>query len=266
LLPRQLVLLGALGAILVGACDSDLALILTGKRCSPVAPQCLDGYACIEGFCRIRGQDQGGLDSGAGGDEALAGTGGQSGTDTSGVGGTPPFGGAGSQGGSSAIDIPDASVFLDGGPDGCVPVDLYRDRDGDSVGDVSVHAFGCIRPGWVEVSGDCRDDIAAVHPGQTEFFATGYPDANAPEEVSFDYDCSNVESSDTTNDPGVAAPRCTGLSVAGLACGGEGYQKTARAGVGINSLCGSDVVVSCITSGASCVARELAVQRRFHCN
>lgn len=263
-LPAHLVLLGALGATLAGACDSELALILTGKRCRvDHDPPCLSGFACIDGFCRVPGDEQPPVpeDGGVGGTSSS-----DAGEATGGVGGTPALGGAGSQGGTGPIvDIPDASIFLDGGADGCVPVDLYRDNDGDGYGDTAQHAWGCIRDGWAEAFGDCRDDIPAVHPGQLDFFDVGYDAPGKPDEISFDYDCNNVEQSGP-NSPSTPAPICQGLSVVGLACVGSGYQRTGRGTAnGVNDLCGSDVVVNCATAGLNCVPNELPVQTPFRC-
>jgi hypothetical protein len=235
-------------------------------------PPCLQGYECVDGLCKstqaiTAESDAGEVFLSSDGTGGTGAGGGGGGSDSSGgVAGTPALGGAGSEGGSLP-DIPDASVILDGGPDGCVPVDLYRDRDDDGVGDTAKHAFGCIRAGWVEIAGDCRDDIVDVHPGQLEFFGTGFPDPLQPGGVSFDYDCSNTEETAISNSPAVAAKNCQGLSLLGLACEGSGYQKTAREpGAGVNNLCGSQVVVDCVTSGLSCVPRDLAVQERFKCH
>jgi hypothetical protein len=261
----HLVPLAALGATLAGACDSELALILAGKRCRlDRDPPCLERYVCIEGFCRVPEEvvvlDP--EDAGVGGGTSSS----DAGEATGGVGGTPALGGAGSQGGTGPIaDIPDASILLDGGPDGCVPVDLYRDNDGDGYGDTAQHAWGCIRDGWVEAFGDCRDDREDVFPGQTITFGTGYPDPGKPDGISFDYDCSGAEEAGANN-PSTAAPVCQGLSVVGLACVGSGYQQTARGMAnGVNDLCGSEIVVNCVTQGLNCVPNELPVQTPFKC-
>jgi hypothetical protein len=264
--PAQLVLLGVLGAAVLGACDSELALILAGKRCRlDRDPPCLGGYACIDGFCRVPGEvvlvpQDGGVGGGSSSDGGEA-TGG-------GVGGTPALGGAGSQGGTGPIiDIPDASIFLDGGPDGCVPLDLYRDVDGDSYGDTAQHAFGCIREGWVELPGDCREDLPLVNPGQAGFFGEGFSDPEKPGGISFNYDCNNFEEGDTNNNPPGAAVDCQGLLGLGVACAGSGYERTARGTAdGVNDLCGSDIVITCVAPTlASCVSSPLAVLTPFKC-
>jgi hypothetical protein len=104
-----------------------------------------------------------------------------------------------------------------------------------------------------------------VNPGQTEFFAEGYPDPGKPDGVSFDYDCNNIEQSGS-NSPSTPAPQCQGLSVVGLACLGSGYQRTARGMAdGVNDLCGSEIVIRCETQGLSCVSSPLAVQTPFTC-
>jgi hypothetical protein len=264
--PAQLVLLGVLGAAVLGACDSELALILAGKRCRlDRDPPCLGGYACIDGFCRVPGEvvlvpQDGGVGGGASSSDGGEATGG-------GVGGTPALGGAGSQGGTGPIiDIPDASIFLDGGPDGCVPLDLYRDVDGDSYGDTAQHAFGCIREGWVEAFGDCRDDIFEVHPNQTDTFGTGYPDPGKAEGISFDYDCLGGETADINNSPNAGEPNCQGLSLA--LCTGRGYQSTTRSGDGVNPLCGSDTLINCgadTQTGLTCVPHGDPVLTPFKC-
>ena len=262
-LPAHLVLLGVLGATVAGACDSELALILAGKRCRlDREPPCLGGYACIDGFCRVPGEvvSVPEEDGGVGGGWASV----DAGDATGGVGGTPALVGAGSGGTGGISDIPDASVFLDGGPDGCVPVDLYRDVDGDNYGDTAQHAFGCIREGWVEAFGDCRDDIFEVHPNQTEFFGVGYTDPEKSGGISFDYDCSNAEEGATTNDPNAPAPVCQGVLDILLCPRTTGYQSTGRFGPGENDLCGSDMVILCGTAGG-CHPETIPSQQAFTC-
>jgi hypothetical protein len=270
-LSLRLVPLGVLGATLAVSCNSDLALILTGKRCRmDLDPPCVQGFECIDGLCQVhQAIEVPGPDASVGGGVASGATGGEGGTDGAGsVGGSPALGGAGSQGGTFSIDdIPDASVFLDGGPDGCVPVDLYRDRDNDSVGDIATHAFGCLRDGWVEVPGDCRDDIPEVHPGQGDFFGSGYSDALKPEGLSFDYDCNRVEESDTGNVPNAAAPQCQAVLDIVLCPSTNGYLMTARNDPndpGINRLCGSATVIACSTAGG-CHPESIPTQQPFKC-
>lgn len=79
-------------------------------------------------------------------------------------------------------------------PDGCTAVTFYEDQDGDGFGATSTATTACTSPGagWVTQDGDCNDDDADVHPGQTQFFAQGYT-VPGTTEVSFDYDCDGHE-------------------------------------------------------------------------
>ncbi len=66
---------------------------------------------------------------------------------------------------------------------GCTKRVFYADADGDSYGNSGAKVEACTAPaGHVDRGGDCNDGAAAVHPGQTEFFAK-------PVGGSFDYNC-----------------------------------------------------------------------------
>jgi len=66
---------------------------------------------------------------------------------------------------------------------------MYIDRDGDGYGDANseckgIPAFDLSKfPNYIEKGGDCYDENANVHPGQTKFFTLNRGDG------SFDYDC-----------------------------------------------------------------------------
>jgi hypothetical protein len=134
---------------------------------------------------------------------------------------------------------------MDAGPerDACTPIVLYEDFDGDGHGNPDGSVVACALSGWVGVAGDCRDDLASVHPGG-DASGVGYAEPGRPEGVSFDYDCSGGEELDPTNTPGVAAPNC-GSILDVLACSSAGYVTTNRSGDGVSNLCGSTTVLTC---------------------
>jgi hypothetical protein len=171
--------------------------------------------------------------------------------------GTPP-----------AADDPGAAT--EGGSEDCtVKQLLYKDRDGDGFGSDAEgdQKMGCPpEVGWAIQGGDCLDEAptpmlaASVHPGQTSFFETGYPDASKPGGISFDYDCRDDEVGDPTNyGGGTSAPEC---SSAPPCSEGSGFVGGDRSGIGINALCGS---VKFIVCSASCdVVPVTAPQFRCH--
>jgi hypothetical protein len=129
--------------------------------------------------------------------------------------------------------------------DGGEPRVFYRDGDGDGYGDHTAMKAACIAPdGWVVDHKDCDDDQADVHPGQTEYFTTGYRPSAEAGGTSFDYDCDGSE----TGAPGqaIGPTSCTG--VAGLLlCQGQGFapNPSRTAAPGVNVHCGSNVISSC---------------------
>jgi len=166
--------------------------------------------------------------------------------------------------GSNDPTPPDAAPQLDAG---CTPVPLFRDQDGDGFGSTleTEQAFGCPTPGWVTVGGDCADGVATpfnpvdlAYPGQTGFFFMGYT-ANQGG-LSFDFDCSGEEEADDTNLPFEAAPDCS-LG----ACGASGFRLEERPGTGVDSRCGSEIIVSCAPAGPRCRTDEAPTSAPYRC-
>lgn len=263
---------------LAGGCESDLKLSLDGLSCSSDY-RCAEGYACDRDkkLCVRNVLGDGGLlpragSAGVGGDRGWAGSGHSGAGGNAGAAGTSELGGQGGldDAGAAGSDDLDAGPLdvIDGGPDGCVPVTLFRDRDEDSYGDVTSTGQGCPQPGWVTRAGDCRDDIAIVNPGQVGFFAEGFVDQNKPGNVSFDYDCSGSEDADPTNTPSTGEPNCSEL-LDPVSCMGTGFLPVAgRVGAGVNPLCGSLVRRDCVVQQLlNCTASDtdLTVQDAFRC-
>jgi hypothetical protein len=273
---------GALwGGSVAGGCTSDLALSLDDKRCN-AEDRCLDDYQCNlqTKRCVPRGQlpvggggtgGRGGSSAGVGGDPGNGGTGnvgegGDSGGGRYGNGGSISTAGVAGAGGAQPDD-PDAGLDPADADGGCVPTTVYRDGDGDGVGDTSDSQLACPGPGWVTRAGDCRDDLAEVFPGQTGYFDVSYDEPTSPAGgVSFDYDCDNVESPDDDNVSLDAAPDCTSL----LSCTGRGFLPVdpPRSGVGIEPRCGSNVFRTCSAVGLLDCNNDdtpVADQIRFRC-
>jgi hypothetical protein len=267
---RLLLLAGCFG-LFAGGCESDLELELDNLACND-NDRCAKGYACQKdaGICVRNSPGEPWAPGGSGG----GGSGGMPGGGGSGHGGVDGNAGAGGNaglagqgGGAGGSDDLDAGppVLIDGGPDGCVPTTVYRDRDNDGFGDEDDSAFGCPRSGWVADGTDCRDDIRAVNPGQTGFFAEGYP---VPGGTSFDYDCSDAEEPSLDNDLD-AVPPCTGL---GLTCDGTNGMLPAteppRQGAGVDPRCGSTSRRDCEYDGllGSCTPVNTTLGEAFVCH
>ena len=275
---------------LAPACDAELSLdsVLQGKRCRQSVPECVDGFVCQAGICVVASSQ------GAAGTGELVEQGGSSGvpnvsvgavSEASGGNGGAGLGGSGSaslggssfggaslgpaDGGSSGPADPDASAPRDGGQ-GCT-VPLFRDRDDDGFGSNAPEDedVGCPRPGWVTIAGDCFDaqptlsnSADQVHPGQTGYFFVGYPNGARPRGISFDYDCTGTEEADPTNVPFGAAPNDCGLLVL---CAASGFRPDERDGIGVNSLCGSEIVASCDPQNLQCLYSEVATEQPYRC-
>lgn len=141
---------------------------------------------------------------------------------------------------------------------------FYRDGDSDGYGDSATAFVGCEAPGaeWVTLGDDCQDRDPRVHPGQTEYFGTGYRSAGASGAFSFDYDC---DGSETGAAGQTQAPSdCPGL----LLCTGTGFEKSeAREPVpGVNPYCGSNTIGTCMLSGLLCQANIHTSELRYVCN
>jgi hypothetical protein len=150
--------------------------------------------------------------------------------------------------------------------DGAGERTFYRDSDEDGQGDPEVQRNACEAPrGYVDDDRDCNDDNADVFRGQTAFFADPYPVPGGGD--SFDYDCNDRELGAPGFQPG--QPCTTGGL---LTCGGGGYEpnpdRAARPGV--NTYCGSNVILSCpnilppLTGG--CTGDRVNTDEPFLCN
>jgi hypothetical protein len=251
--------------LLAGACDTDLTFGIENAPCDDNR-KCLDGYECnaanicVQNLTASHGADSGDThsDGGSGGDSGT--------TSDNGGSASTPQGGAGGAGyaGTSAGYIPFDAGVSDGG-DACVPLPLYVDTDRDGYGvTVTSPPIGCPQEGWSPLSGDCRDDIFEVNPGQITFFGGGYPDPDKPDDISFDYDCANGEQAAPDNlHGGRASPVCQGLGA--LCTQASGYIATTRSGVGLNALCGSTSVIQCAVNGLGCGAVTYPNQQPFRC-
>lgn len=255
---------GALALLALTACEPGLSLdaALANRPCRSSAPRCLPGFVCNADDVCV--PSSGVASAGSAGTDAGLGNGG-SGSAPPGAGGTGSSPVAVGQGGTgdgtplgndpgdagSALSRDDAAVHVEA-PDGCAPGPLFQDLDGDGYGGVVVQANGCARDGLVSTPGDCfdadgidRELAAQVHPGQLEYFFVGYRDTGKPGDISFDYDCSGSE--ERHPQYGGTVPACEGFL--GFDCTGAGYlPDVARQGVaGVEALCGSEVVGSCVT-------------------
>jgi hypothetical protein len=258
----------ALGvSALVGGCTSDLDLALEGKRCSADG-RCVAGYECdrIINRCVRSGSVDGKLDpievdaanDGAGGQAD-----GRSLDDWSGVAGTDGSGGgsAGAVGSSAAAAGSSGAGAVAGTPNdrdagraalpdsGCISTTAYYDADGDGFGHDEQHTMACPSLQWVAVSGDCRDDLPLVNPGQQDYFGVGYLSSSSPGGISFDYDCVNGEQPDPENDTNDLPPAPADCAtLLGPDCTGGGFEpvEPLREGAGIEPRCGSIVRTRCV--------------------
>lgn len=104
-------------------------------------------------------------------------------------GNEPPDSGAASDGGETqdagkpAASMPDASI-ADASVDACVPVEVFRDADGDGFGGTTMQAC-VVASGWVTRGGDCDDTDPRRFPGATLREGT---DSNCDTFIDFDVD------------------------------------------------------------------------------
>lgn len=266
--------------LIVGGCTSELKLDLAGKRCNR-DDKCSPGYSCeLETKVCLptdeplpsagSGGSSGNPSEGGGGGSGSVHWGGDSGIGPGGFGGAlwPSDDGGVAGGGAGGAGGLDAGV--DGPPDasdGCAPITVYRDADGDSFG--AGPAFqGCPQPGWVTNADDCGDGDGLAHPGQEGFFGDGFDDSRNPGVKSYDYDCSGVEEVDPTNSPPNEVQRCDDITDL-LICSGEGYlADEARGGAGINPLCGSKIRRNCVArvgTGCTGIDTNLTPADAFRC-
>jgi hypothetical protein len=182
---------------------------------------------------------------------------------------------------ATSLDMSVNDTWADGSADApsvttCdVRIAFYRDRDGDGFGSTDNSVLACVAPArddggaWVTQPGDCRDDLAAVKPFKAnspdppQYSGTGYLDPARPSGVSFDYDCNGDETADPANQFG-AAPTCPALATG---CTGTGYlpASPARGGTGVNPLCGSTTLRSCVVQGLNCKEQLIQMATPFRC-
>ena len=120
----------------------------------------------------------------------------------------------------------------------------------------------CPAPGWVSLSGDCRDDLPNAFPGQTAYFDEPFGEPNKPDGKSFDFDCDGSETPDPSNSFPDPAPEC-----ALLTCGGSGYLPVVpeRTGGGSEARCGSNQLRTCTPATLSCTEGLLVLAEKFRC-
>jgi len=270
------VLAGAMGAAGAGSApvrpDADASTAVSGGAAGSAGAS--GGSAGLGGGAGSAGSE-GGSEGGSGGDMKAA-QGGSAGTPIDGAG----AGGAGAGGsgvpaaGGASVAIDDAGSIQPEPPDAgpCVPGPLYRDLDGDGHGSGPEVANGCPEDGLAATDDDCHDarptDLDPAHlvyPGQTQYFGYGYRDESKPGNVSFDYDCMNGEEPDPTNQPDERALACNELPPDDLTCIGTGYEPNERGGFGINSLCGSRIIITCAPSESTCESNNSSAPTPFRC-
>jgi hypothetical protein len=133
------------------------------------------------------------------------------------------------------------------GPDAAAacsePVWWYQDDDEDGYGRSSSRVRACPPPAdrsWALQEGDCNDDDALVHPGQSEYFDVAYAAPDGSE--SFDYDCSGAEEGNDQQQ--ASSPDYCGLLLSIALCTGSGYLPSDRPGAP-NPWCGSHIKAAC---------------------
>ena len=183
------------------------------------------------------GADAGGTgaSAGAGGVAGSSAAGGSSGADAG--GGSGGVAGTGGTGGSSGA----GGASVDAGSDACTLTTYYQDNDKDGYGGTTT-VQACSPPSsgtWVTQGGDCDDSNADVHPGQTQYFTTGYTPPGSSQ-LSFDYNCDGSETESGSN---------SHLSChwSGIICVGGGYLPVSpsRSGSGVDNYCGSSQQAGC---------------------
>jgi hypothetical protein len=165
---------------------------------------------------------------------------------SSGSGGISSGGVAGSIAGAGES----AGAIGDAGAGGCVQT-WFPDGDGDGYGRSSGSVVSCDAPtngAWVLLGGDCDDDNQLVFPKNPNFYSDGY--TTAGNVLSFDYDCSGIE----VEDPSArgAAPVCNNILSCPTGADNAGFQGTGRTGSGVNALCGSKTLVTCVNANLTC--------------
>ena len=163
-------------------------------------------------------------------------------------------------GGDAEADAPE---------DACEPVVWYEDKDGDGWGNEAVTKEQCESPGegWVEQKGDCHDENADVHPGQTEFFAEPYerPDGDGGVVPSFDYDCDGTEEGEPDK-PVTTQAECPADAADSATCrAAAGYQPRSE-GATANAYCGSTHYLDCFfVTGRGCAGAVNDSEEPYRC-
>jgi hypothetical protein len=263
------------------------ALGAAGAGSTPVRPDedastgVSGGNGGVGGNTGLGGAGSASGEGGSGGDPDTT-QGGSAGSPIDGAGaggsGTDGSGGSGGSGvaaaGGASVAIDDAGSIQPEPPDAgpCVPVPLYRDLDGDGHGSGPEVANGCPGEGLSAIDDDCHDALPSsldradlVYPGQTRYFDVGYRDESKPGNISFDYDCVNGEEADPENRPDERARACNLLPSDDLTCVGTGYEPGDRGGFGINSLCGSRFIITCVPDENECRADSTSTEIPFRC-
>ncbi len=148
---------------------------------------------------------------------------------------------------ASVVDAP-MTTASDAPSDACdEPSTYYLDGDGDGYGGTTT-VTACAPPSsqWITRGGDCDDGNSVVHPGQQNYFTSGYTPTGKTNVISFDYDCDGSEL-----ESGSPAHAACHFDV--LTCVGDGYvEAVPRNGSNVDAFCGSMQEVTC--GGLSCVA------------
>jgi hypothetical protein len=159
---------------------------------------------------------------------------------------------------------PTDSGMIDTGP----PLDCdgggtlyYPDGDKDGYGRSAELVKRCAKPsgdGWALQGGDCKDNDPDVHPQQMTY--RGMPYMGADGNPSFNYDCSDAEEGDPSQQK--LEGSCGVLDL--LACSNSGYLATERAGG--NPFCGSTTRGFCMAAGIlGCSLSEVPDQPAYRC-
>ncbi|HEY6556800.1 MAG TPA: hypothetical protein VI072_05990 [Polyangiaceae bacterium] len=197
--------------------------------------------------------------------DASAGRGGSAGTGSGGSAGTLPE--AGPDTGDARADTSADAPFdapTDTRPTCDAPLEYFLDADHDTYGDDSTMLRACDPPSgdWVLRGGDCRDDLPKVNPDQDDYMPEGYETTQG---VSFDYDCSGLEEPDPESF-GAAPASCPLLPPCNTQQYPPGYVPGPRSGLGVNALCGSQLLRGCVANGAlGCAQQQTATTAAKRC-
>jgi hypothetical protein len=162
---------------------------------------------------------------------------------------------------------PTDSGVIDTGP----PLDCdgggtlyYPDGDDDGFGRSAELVKRCAKPAggnWALRGGDCKDNDPNVYPQQPAYFGMAYMGADG--NPSFDYDCSSNEEGNPSQQ--TLEGGCGLLEL--VACHGTGYLPRPRTGTGVNPLCGSTSVGTCMAGalGLGCSTSMATTPEPYEC-